>query len=113
MRVTTHMWLRQPPPGWAAEGGYDFVAEALLNELEVDGFCWEWDDERSGGFEPLRFLPKSASGLVPGSSPPKRRPSSSRRRLRRIDEARATHRSTSSATPTVQLLHDDRGQRAH
>jgi 5-methyltetrahydropteroyltriglutamate--homocysteine methyltransferase len=43
---------------WVAEGGYDFVAEALFNELEVDGFFMEWDDERSGGFEPLRFLPK-------------------------------------------------------
>jgi 5-methyltetrahydropteroyltriglutamate--homocysteine methyltransferase len=43
---------------WVAEGGYDFVAEALFNELEVDGFFMEWDDERSGGFEPLRFVPK-------------------------------------------------------
>jgi 5-methyltetrahydropteroyltriglutamate--homocysteine methyltransferase len=41
-----------------AEGGYDFVAEALFNELDVDGFFMEWDDERSGGFEPLRFVPK-------------------------------------------------------
>ena len=45
------------PPG-SAEGGYDFVAEALFNELEVDGFFMEWDDARSGGFEPLRFVPK-------------------------------------------------------
>jgi 5-methyltetrahydropteroyltriglutamate--homocysteine methyltransferase len=42
---------------WVAEGGYDFVAEALFNELEVDGFFMEWDDARSGGFEPLRFVP--------------------------------------------------------
>jgi 5-methyltetrahydropteroyltriglutamate--homocysteine methyltransferase len=41
-----------------AEGGYDFVAEALFNDLEVDGFFMEWDDARSGGFEPLRFVPK-------------------------------------------------------
>ena len=41
-----------------AEGGYDFVAEALFNELDVDGFFMEWDDARSGGFEPLRFVPK-------------------------------------------------------
>jgi 5-methyltetrahydropteroyltriglutamate--homocysteine methyltransferase len=34
------------------------VAEALFNELAVDGFFMEWDDARSGGFEPLRFLPK-------------------------------------------------------
>ena len=43
---------------WVAEGGYDFVAEALFNELDVDGFFMEWDDARSGGFEPLRFVPK-------------------------------------------------------
>jgi 5-methyltetrahydropteroyltriglutamate--homocysteine methyltransferase len=41
-----------------AEGGYDFVAEALFNDLDVDGFFMEWDDARSGGFEPLRFVPK-------------------------------------------------------
>jgi 5-methyltetrahydropteroyltriglutamate--homocysteine methyltransferase len=41
-----------------AVGGYDFVAEALFNQLEVDGFFMEWDDARSGGFEPLRFVPK-------------------------------------------------------
>jgi 5-methyltetrahydropteroyltriglutamate--homocysteine methyltransferase len=43
---------------WAAEGGYDFVAEALFNELQVDGFFLEYDDARSGGFEPLRFVPR-------------------------------------------------------
>ena len=43
---------------WVAEGGYEFVAEALFNELEVDGFFMEYDDARSGGFEPLRFVPK-------------------------------------------------------
>ena len=49
---------RQLPRSWVAEGGYDFVAEALFNELDVDGFFMEWDDARSGGFEPLRFVPK-------------------------------------------------------
>ncbi|MFL5458323.1 MAG: 5-methyltetrahydropteroyltriglutamate--homocysteine S-methyltransferase, partial [Myxococcales bacterium] len=43
---------------WVAEGSYDFVAEALFNELRVDGFFLEYDDARSGGFEPLRFVPK-------------------------------------------------------
>jgi 5-methyltetrahydropteroyltriglutamate--homocysteine methyltransferase len=42
---------------WVAEGGYDFVAEALFNDLDVDGFFLEYDDARSGGFEPLRFVP--------------------------------------------------------
>jgi methionine synthase II (cobalamin-independent) len=57
MVVTTHLCRGNFRSSWAAEGGYDFVAEALFNELEVDGFFMEWDDERSGGFEPLRFVP--------------------------------------------------------
>jgi 5-methyltetrahydropteroyltriglutamate--homocysteine methyltransferase len=58
MAVTTHMCRGNFRSSWVAEGGYDFVAEALFSELDVDGFFMEWDDERSGGFEPLRFLPK-------------------------------------------------------
>ncbi len=58
MAITTHMCRGNFRSSWVAEGGYDFVAEALFNELDVDGFFMEWDDERSGGFEPLRFLPK-------------------------------------------------------
>src|SRR5919202_6451950 len=58
MSVTTHMCRGNYRSSWVAEGGYDFVAEALFNDLEVDGFFMEWDDARSGGFEPLRFLPK-------------------------------------------------------
>jgi 5-methyltetrahydropteroyltriglutamate--homocysteine methyltransferase len=58
MAVTTHMCRGNFRSSWVAEGGYDFVAEALFNELNVDGFFMEWDDARSGGFEPLRFVPK-------------------------------------------------------
>ena len=57
MTVTTHMCRGNFRSSWAASGGYDFVAEALFGELKVDGFFCEWDDERSGGFEPLRFVP--------------------------------------------------------
>jgi 5-methyltetrahydropteroyltriglutamate--homocysteine methyltransferase len=57
MSVTAHMCRGNFRSSWVAEGGYDFVAEALFNDLEVDGFFMEWDDARSGGFEPLRFLP--------------------------------------------------------
>jgi 5-methyltetrahydropteroyltriglutamate--homocysteine methyltransferase len=67
MAVTTHMCRGNFRSSWVAEGGYDFVAEALFNELEVDGFFMEWDDARSGGFEPLRFVPKGKQvvlGLV-------------------------------------------------
>jgi 5-methyltetrahydropteroyltriglutamate--homocysteine methyltransferase len=88
MRVTTHMCRGNFRSGWAAEGGYDFVAEALLNDLEVDGFFMEWDDERSGGFEPLRFLPKGEKQVVLGLVTTKRGELESRDELlRRIEEA--------------------------
>jgi 5-methyltetrahydropteroyltriglutamate--homocysteine methyltransferase len=58
MAVTTHMCRGNNQSMWAAEGGYDFIADSLFNKLDVDGFFCEWDDERSGGFEPLRYLPK-------------------------------------------------------
>ena len=57
LHVTTHMCRGNFRSSWAATGGYDFVAEALFSELDVDGFFLEFDDERSGGFEPLRFVP--------------------------------------------------------
>jgi 5-methyltetrahydropteroyltriglutamate--homocysteine methyltransferase len=52
---------------WYAEGGYDPIAEKLFNELNVDAFSLEYDTPRSGGFEPLRFIPKGKTvvlGLV-------------------------------------------------
>jgi 5-methyltetrahydropteroyltriglutamate--homocysteine methyltransferase len=58
LTVTTHMCRGNFRSSWVAEGGYDFVAEALFNGLHVDGFFLEYDDARSGGFEPLRFVPK-------------------------------------------------------
>lgn len=47
-----------------ASGGYEPVAEILFRDLEVDNFLLEWDDERSGGLEPLRFLPKDGKKRV-------------------------------------------------
>jgi 5-methyltetrahydropteroyltriglutamate--homocysteine methyltransferase len=67
MSVTTHMCRGNFRSSWAAEGSYEFVAEALFNELDVDGFFLEYDDARSGGFEPLRFVPQGKTvvlGLV-------------------------------------------------
>ncbi len=72
MAVTTHMCRGNNQSMWVAEGGYDFVADALFNQLEVDGFFMEWDDERSGGFEPLRYVPKGKTvvlGLVTTKRP--------------------------------------------
>jgi 5-methyltetrahydropteroyltriglutamate--homocysteine methyltransferase len=58
LTVTTHMCRGNYRSSWVAQGGYDFVADALFNELNVDGYFMEYDDARSGGFEPLRFVPK-------------------------------------------------------
>ncbi len=88
MSVTTHSCRGNFRSAWAAEGSWDFVAEALLNELQVDGFFMEWDDERSGGFEPLRFLPKGAKQVVLGLVTTKKGELESKDELkRRIDEA--------------------------
>jgi 5-methyltetrahydropteroyltriglutamate--homocysteine methyltransferase len=58
MTVCTHMCRGNFRSSWVASGGYDHVAEALFGGLAVDGFFLEYDDARSGGFEPLRFVPK-------------------------------------------------------
>jgi 5-methyltetrahydropteroyltriglutamate--homocysteine methyltransferase len=57
---------------WYAEGGYDAIAEKLFGTLDVDCFLLEYDDERSGTFEPLRFVPKGKTvvlGLVSSKLP--------------------------------------------
>jgi 5-methyltetrahydropteroyltriglutamate--homocysteine methyltransferase len=72
MVVTTHTCRGNFRSRWGAEGSYDSVAEALFSELDVDGFFLEYDDERSGGFEPLRFVPKGkvvVLGLVTTKRP--------------------------------------------
>lgn len=87
MFITTHSCRGNFQSYWAAEGGYDFVAEALFNELDVDGFFLEYDDARSGGFEPLRFLPKGKM-VVLGLVTTKKGALESKDQLkRRIDEA--------------------------
>jgi 5-methyltetrahydropteroyltriglutamate--homocysteine methyltransferase len=88
LTITTHMCRGNFRSSWAAEGGYDHVAEALLNDLEVDGFFMEWDDDRSGGFEPLRFLPNGDKQVVLGLVTTKRGALESKDELkRRIEEA--------------------------
>ncbi|MGH8890825.1 MAG: 5-methyltetrahydropteroyltriglutamate--homocysteine S-methyltransferase [Acidothermaceae bacterium] len=87
MRITTHMCRGNFQSSWAAEGSYDFVAEALFSQLGVDGFFLEYDDSRSGGFEPLRFVPPDKY-VVLGLVTTKRGALESKDNLkRRIDEA--------------------------
>lgn len=56
--VCVHTCRGNHRSAWVASGGYDPVAEAVFSELKVDGMFLEYDDERSGTFEPLRFVPK-------------------------------------------------------
>ena len=72
LTVTTHLCRGNNQSMWVAEGGYDFVAEALFGDLQVDGYFLEFDDQRSGTFEPLRFVPKGKCvvlGLVTTKRP--------------------------------------------
>ena len=87
LHVTTHMCRGNFRSSWVAEGSYEFVAEVLFNELAVDGFFMEFDDARSGGFEPLRFVPPGKK-VVLGLVTTKRGELESKDELkRRIDEA--------------------------
>ena len=87
MTICIHLCRGNFRSSWVAEGGYEPVAEVIFNELNVDGFFLEYDDERSGGFEPLRFMPKEKTvvlGLVSSKVPALE---SKDELKRRVDEA--------------------------
>jgi 5-methyltetrahydropteroyltriglutamate--homocysteine methyltransferase len=58
MTITMHLCRGNFRSSWIAQGGYEPVAELLFNEIQVNGYFMEYDTERAGGFEPLRFVPK-------------------------------------------------------
>ncbi len=66
MVVTTHICRGNFRSTWISEGGYEPVAEILLDQLNYDGYFLEYDTSRAGGFEPLRFLPKGNKIVVLG-----------------------------------------------
>jgi 5-methyltetrahydropteroyltriglutamate--homocysteine methyltransferase len=66
MAVCVHLCRGNFKSAWVAEGGYEPVADALFNELEVDGYFLEYDDHRSGDFSPLRFIPRGKKVVVLG-----------------------------------------------
>jgi 5-methyltetrahydropteroyltriglutamate--homocysteine methyltransferase len=71
MVITTHVCRGNFKSTWVAEGGYEPVAERLLGAVDFDGYFLEYDTDRAGGFEPLRFLPKGKTvvlGLVTSKS---------------------------------------------
>jgi 5-methyltetrahydropteroyltriglutamate--homocysteine methyltransferase len=66
MTVTTHICRGNFKSQWFAQGGYEPIAERLFNDIPYDGYFLEYDNDRSGGFEPLRFLPKGDKRVVLG-----------------------------------------------
>jgi 5-methyltetrahydropteroyltriglutamate--homocysteine methyltransferase len=66
MAVTMHSCRGNFRSTFIASGGYEFVAEQLLGNTGLDGYFLEYDNERSGGFEPLRFFPKGKKQVVLG-----------------------------------------------
>ena len=88
MTVCVHMCRGNAQSQWFASGGYEVIAEKVFNLTDVDGFFMEYDDERSGGFEPLRFVPKGGPKIVLGLLTTKRGEMEPRGEiLRRIEEA--------------------------
>ena len=66
MTITTHVCRGNFRSTWISEGGYEPVAELLLGGIDYDGYFLEYDNDRSGGLEPLRFLPKGKKRVVVG-----------------------------------------------
>ena len=87
MRVAAHLCRGNFRSSWIAEGGYDHVAEALFGELDVDAFFCEFDDERSGGFAPLRFVPPGKQVVLGLVTTKRGRLEDPDELKRRIDEA--------------------------
>ena len=85
--IAMHMCRGNNRSAWRSEGGYDVVAERAFTSLDVDRFLLEYDTERAGGFEPLRFMPPDkvvVLGLISSKNP---QLESQDQLLRRIDEA--------------------------
>jgi 5-methyltetrahydropteroyltriglutamate--homocysteine methyltransferase len=89
MAITLHSCRGNFRSTFIASGGYEFVAEHLLGEVEgIDGYFLEYDSERAGGFEPLRHLPKGRTVVVLGLVTSKSGKLESKDMIeRRIDEA--------------------------
>ena len=66
MTITTHVCRGNFRSTWISSGGYEPVAETMLAGTNYDGYFLEYDSERAGGFEPLRFLPKGNKIVVVG-----------------------------------------------
>jgi 5-methyltetrahydropteroyltriglutamate--homocysteine methyltransferase len=87
MTISMHLCRGNFRSTWMAQGGYERVADILFNGMNVDAYFMEYDSERAGGFEPLRFLPKTKTAVL-GVMTSKTGALESKDQLRRrIDEA--------------------------
>jgi 5-methyltetrahydropteroyltriglutamate--homocysteine methyltransferase len=89
MVAAIHLCRGNFKSAWVAEGGYEPVAEILFNEMDVDAFFLEYDDERSGDFAPLRFVPPDKRVVLGLMSSKRAEVESADDVKRRIDEASA------------------------
>lgn len=87
MSVCVHLCRGNARSQWFASGGYEPVADALFNEIDVDGFFLEYDDERSGDFAPLRFVPRDKKVVLGLVTTKHGRLESADAIRRRVDEA--------------------------
>jgi 5-methyltetrahydropteroyltriglutamate--homocysteine methyltransferase len=88
LTVTMHSCRGNFRSKWIAEGGYEPVAERMFNDVNIDGYFLEWETERAGGLEPLRYLPKGKKIVVLGLVSSKLAALESKDDIkRRIDEA--------------------------
>ena len=85
--ITLHQCRGNREGNWAAEGGYDPVADVLFNRINVNGYFLEYDTARAGGFEPLRLLPKGKRVVLGLVSSKSARVESADELERRIDQA--------------------------
>jgi 5-methyltetrahydropteroyltriglutamate--homocysteine methyltransferase len=84
MTITMHLCRGNFRSSWIAQGGYEPVAELLFNQIGVDAYFMEFDTDRAGGFEPLRFVPANkvvVLGLVTSKSGALESPAELERRI--------------------------------
>ena len=109
--VAVHMCRGNYKGKFLSEGGYETFAEMFFNKLDVDAFFLEYDDERSGDFEPLRFVPKdkvAVLGIVSSKTPEMESKDSLKSR---IDEAAEVHRPRSALPqPSMRICQHGRRQ---
>ena len=115
LTITMHVCRGNFRSTWISSGGYEPVAETLLGRLDIDGYFLEYDTERAGGFEPLRFLPKGKKCVVLGLITSKSGTLEKKDEVkRRIDEAtKFAPLDQFCSLPAMRLRLDRGGQHPH